>query len=170
MKKIIFLLAVGLSLCFSSQAQTSTGAKKFGYVNSDELLRVMPEAKKADSTLQAFVKSMDEQYKAMLSEGQKKYADYTANESKWSEVVKESKEKEMEDLQNRIQEFQSTAEEKIGNKRVDIYKPLLEKAQNAIKAVGEEGGYDYIFDAAQLLYVKDSENITSKVKTKLGIK
>lgn len=165
MKKVIFLLAVGITVSMNLQAQ-----KKLGYVNSQELLQMMPEAKKADSVLKAYMTGMDEQYKLMMAEGQKKLADYQANEKTWSEIVKETKEKEITDLQSRLQEFQGSAEDKIQAKRSDIFKPLLEKAQKAIQDVGEEGGYDYVFDGSQLLFVKESENITTKVKTKLGIK
>jgi len=165
MKKIIFLLAVGITLSIGAQAQ-----KKMGYVNSQELLQVMPEAHKADSTLTNYMKDIDNQYKVMTGEYQKKMDEYQTNSKSWSEVIRETKEKELGDLGNRIQEFQSGAEEKITNKRSEIFKPLLDKAQKAIKAVGEEGGYDYVFDGTQLLYAKDSEDITPKVKAKLGIK
>ena len=84
--------------------------------------------------------------------------------------VKEVKEKELMDLQNRIQEFQQSADDKMGKKRQELFKPILDKAQKAIKDVGSEGGYDYIFDGGQLLYAKDSENIVPAVKAKLGIK
>ena len=46
MKKIVFLLALGITIGFSAQAQ-----KKFGYINSQELLEKMPEARKADTSL-----------------------------------------------------------------------------------------------------------------------
>lgn len=165
MKKIIFFLALGLTFGFSVHAQ-----KKLGYVNSQELLTLMPEARTADSALQKYMLSMDQQYKAMVEEGQKKLAEYQANEKTWSDIVKETKEKEIEDIQRRLQEFQMNAEDKIQNKRSEIFQPLLEKAQTAIRSVGEEGGYDYIFDGSALLYVKDAENLLPKVKSKLGIK
>lgn len=165
MKKIIFLLAIGLTVGFNAQSQ-----KKLAFVNSQELLEVMPEAKAANEVLQKYLKEMQDQNGVMMAELQKKSDDYTNNAKTWSEVVKETKEKEMTDLNNRIQEFQANADEKIANKKNEVLKPLYDKAQKAIKDVGVEGAYDYVFDGSQLLYAKDSEDITPKVKAKLGIK
>lgn len=167
MKKIIFLLALGLTIGFGYQAQAQ---KKMGYVNSQELLESMPEARKADSTLTRYGKDLEDQIKAMITDYQTKLKDYSEKAKTMSDAVKEVKEKELGDLQNRIQEFQQGAEEKLGRKRQELFKPILDKAQKAIKDVGTEGSYDYIFDGSNLLYFKESENILPQVKAKLGIK
>lgn len=167
MKKIIFLLALGMTIGFGVSAQAQ---KKTGYINSQELLETMPEARKADSVLTKYQKDLEDQLKTMATEAQNKYKAYTEQGKTWSDAVKEVKEKELSDLQNRIQEFQQGADEKMGKKRQELFKPILDKAQKAIKEVGAEGGYDYIFDGGQLLYAKDSENIMPSVKAKLGIK
>ena len=165
MKKILFLLAIGITLGLSAQAQ-----KKYGYINSQELLESMPEAKKADSAWQKYGASIEGQLKDMGAEITAKYKEYDEKGKTWTDAVKEQKEKDIQRLQQSAQEFQQTAEDKISKKRSELFKPILDKAQGAIKAVGTEGGYDYIFDGAQLLYAKDSENILPQVKAKLGIK
>lgn len=165
MKKIVFLLALGITIGFSAQAQ-----KKFGYINSQELLEKMPEARKADTALQQYGKSLDDQFRTMATDAQTKFKEYEEKGKTWTEPVKEVKEKELQDLQTRIQEFQQGAEEKVAKKRQELFKPILDKAQKAIKDVGVEGSYDYIFDGSGLLYAKDSENILPLVKAKLGIK
>jgi outer membrane protein len=165
MKKILFLLALGITVGFNAKAE-----KKTAYINSQELLETMPEARKADSSLAKYQSELESTLKGMFTEYQNKMKDYETNATKWSEPVRETKEKEIRDLQNRLQESQQSAEEKMSKKRGELMKPILEKAQNAIKAVGAEGGYDYIFDGSQLLYAKESENIMPQVKAKLGIK
>lgn len=167
MKKVVFFLTIGLvvGLGISASAQ-----KKTGYINANELMESMPEAKKADSAYQKFSQELEDQLEVMYKEYQTKIKDYDGKSATWSEAVRETKEKELRDLQNRIQEFQQGAEAKVGKRRQDLFKPVLEKAQNAIKAVGTEGGYDYIFDGSQLLYAKEGENIMPLVKAKLGIK
>jgi outer membrane protein len=167
MKKIIFLLAIGITIGFGVSAQSQ---KKTGYINSQELIETMPEAKKADTAIRRYAKDLEDQLKTMDAEAKTKYADYTANGNTWSDAVKEVKQKELNDLSNRMQDFQQGAEDKIGKKRQELLKPVLDKAQKAIKDVGTEGNYDYIFDGANILYAKDSENIMPLVKSKLGIK
>lgn len=169
MKKIIFLLAVAITASLS-QVQAQTKNAKLGYINSQELLNLMPEATQADTTLARYMKSLDDAYKAMAQEGQQKLQEYQAQKDSWTPAVRETKERGLSDLQNRMQEFQQNAQDSIQAKRAQLFQPLLEKAQAAIKAVGKEGGYDYIFDGSALLYANDAENLMPKVKTKLGIK
>jgi outer membrane protein len=80
--------------------------------------------------------------------------------------------KEIQDLQNRIESTQQSAQEKVGQKKQEVYGPILEKAEKAIKEVGKEKGYDYIFDNSQqiILYYKDGDNVLPFVKAKLGLK
>lgn len=167
MKKLVLFLALGLLIGNAAFAQT-----KFGYIDSRELLSAMPEVKKADADVEAYAKTFEDQLKTMTKEYETKIKDYQAGEKTMSEAVKEVKQKEIMDLQNRIETFQGSAQEKIAAKKSDIYKPLLDKADKAIKDVATEKKYDYIFDAASgaLLHANETDNILPLVKTKLGIK
>jgi outer membrane protein len=109
----------------------------------------------------------------MLGEYQNKLQDYQANAESMSNLVKQSKEKELVDLESRITAFQSNAEESFDAKRAELLQPLLEKIQNAINAVGKEKGYTYIFDTATgaTVYIgTDAVDVTKDVKAKLGVK
>jgi len=167
MKKFVLFLALGLFIGTATFAQS-----KFGYIDSRELLSAMPEVKKADTDVEAYAKSFEDQLQTMTKEYETKIKEYQAGEKTMSDAVKEVKQKEIMDLQNRIEAFNSSAQEKIANKKSEIYKPLLDKADKAIKDVATEKNYDYIFDAASgaLLHAKDSDNILPLVKAKLGIK
>jgi len=167
MKKFVLLLACGLFIGNLSFAQA-----KFGYINSDELLSIMPEVRKADSNLQLFAKSYQDQLEQMGKEYQKKVQEFQAQEKTMSEAVKEVKVKEIQQLEERIQTTQQSAQEKVAKKKEDLYSPILEKADKAIKDVAKSNNFDYVFDASRgnLLYAKDSDNILPLVKTKLGIK
>ena len=76
----------------------------------------------------------------------------------------------MESLYERIQTFTSSAESDLQLKQIEMLKPFQEKLIEAIKIVAKENGYTYIFDKNTVLYYSDSEDITNKVKAKLGIK
>lgn len=170
MKRIVLFLAFGLLIGNLAIAQTA--ATKFGYIDSRELLRAMPEITKADADLQTYAKSFQDQLQTMSKEYEKKVQEYQAQEKTMSEAVKEVKQKEIVDLQNRIESTNQSATEKVEKKREELYKPILEKADKAIKDVAKEKGYDYIFDASNgvLLHARESDNILALVKTKLGIK
>ena len=93
------------------------------------------------------------------------------NEKTLPDAIKEVKQKELQDMQGRIQEFQQSAQENIRKRESELLKPIIEKAKTAIAAVAKEGAYSYVFDssAAGFLYKPDGDNMLAKVKTKLGI-
>ena len=140
MNKII----LGLALIFSTSM--SFAQQKIGYINSEELILSMPEAKKADADISAYAKTFQDQLTTM--------------------------QKELQDLQGRIQSTQQSAEEKIAAKRQDLLKPITEKADKAIQDVAKEKGYTYILDSStgSIVYATQADNIIQDVKNKLGIK
>ncbi|WP_276134669.1 OmpH family outer membrane protein [Polluticoccus soli] len=166
MKKTVLFLACGLLL------SSMTFAQKFGYINSAELLQAMPEIKKANADAEAYAKTFQEQLQTMGKEYESKVQAYQASEKTMSDAVKEVKVKEIQDLQARIESFNQSAQEKVGKKKEELYKPVLEKADKAIKDVAKEKGFDYVFDTSSnvLLYAKETDDILPLVKTKLGIK
>jgi outer membrane protein len=169
MKRLLFTLACGLLICNASLAQTTL---KLGYINSQELLSMMPERAKADTLLQQYAKQFQDQGEAMQKEYQAKVQQYQASEKTMTDAIREVKTKEIQDLQSRIEGFSQSAQEKVGQKKQEVYSPILDKADKAIKEIAKEKGYDYIFDASQgvLLYGKDGDNILPLVKAKLGLK
>ena len=165
MKKIILLVACSFALLSNVNAQTL----KLGHINSQELLAMMPEVKKAD--LKAYAKSFEDQLETMTKEYQKKMGDYQAQEKTMTDAVKEVKQKEITDLGARIESTQKSAEEKVMAKKQELFKPILDKAEKAIKAVAKEKGFDYVFDLStgSVLVARDADNMLPLVKAKLGI-
>ena len=169
MKKFVIFLACGLLIGNIVFAQASP---KIGYLPTAELLQSMPERAKADSDIAKYAKSFQDQIDIMMKEYQTKGQQYQANEKTMTDAMKEVKMKEIQDLQNRIESTQQSAQEKIQSKKQEIYAPILDKAEKAIKAVAKEKNYDFVFDQSGgvLLYGRDSDNILPLVKAKLGIK
>lgn len=167
MKKIILFLACGLLIGNAVFAQA-----KLGYIDSRELLKAMPEITKANTDVEAYAKTFQDQLQTMGKEYEKKAQEFQAGEKTMTDAVKEVKIKEIQDLQGRIESFQQSATEKVEKKKQELYAPILEKADKAIKDVATEKGYDYIFDASSgaLLHANEANNILALVKTKLGIK
>lgn len=146
---------------------------KIAHVNTAEILDAMPDKAKAEKELETYYGELEKQLQVMATEYQTKMQDYEANQATMSNLVKQSKEKEIMDLQGRIQQFQANAEQEFEAKRAEKLSPILEKIQNAINAVGKEKGYTYILDVATgaAVYIgTDAVDATKDVKAKLGIK
>lgn len=175
MKSTLRLLVAVLFLAGSIQLNAQT--YKFGHIDTQKLLQSLPDYSQAQEKLQAEGKSIQDQMEIMQVELNNKYNDYMENEKlpagdpkKWSDIVKADKEREIQDLQKRAQEFQMTAQQKMQEKQQELMKPILEKIDNAIKEVAKENKFTYIFEVTTLLYYsEESIDITPMVKAKLGV-
>jgi len=80
---------------------------------------------------------------------------------------------ELQDEYQKIQNFQQTASQDLQRQQEQLLAPITQKLQNAIQAVGAEGGYTFIYDMSipAILYTgTGAEDVSAKVKAKLGIK
>ena len=84
---------------------------------------------------------------------------------------KQDKIAEITALEERIQAFQQNAQQSLQKKEQELLEPILSKARKAIEDVATEGDFTYIFDKSigSILYAKESENVLSLVKKKLGL-
>lgn len=167
MKKILFLLAVVISVSTFGQ-----GKQKFGHINSNDLLMAMPENQQARDALQAHSKELETQMMAMQAELEQKYNDYLAKKDSLSALIQKTKESELNDLNTRIQAFQQTAQQDLQEKEAELLKPIIEKARNTIREIASEKEYTYVFDTstgALVFWPEDSDDLLPLVKAKLGI-
>ena len=165
MRKIIFLTG----LCFLTLS--SIAQNKFGYIDSQELLLLMPERKSAETEVQNFAKSLEAQLASMTAEYQESVQEYQINETTYTDLVKQDKVAEITGLEKRIQTFQQNAQQSLQTKEQELLEPILSKARKAIEDVATEGDFTYIFDKSvgSILYAKESENVLTLVKNKLNL-
>ena len=102
---------------------------------------------------------------------QTQLAEYSEKMKTYSEAMRATTEEELQGLQQRIQRFQETAMAQLEKTQNDLMQPVMEKALNAIKEVGKENGFTYIFDMnAGILYAaENSQDVLPLVKKKLGL-
>lgn len=174
MKNISKLLVFVFVLTLSSAGF----AQKFAHIESQKLLNDLPETKAANETLEKEAKKMEEQIQVLSAEYQNKYTTWMENqqlaegaEEKWSDAIKQDKEAEIMQLQERIQKFQQTAQQDLQKKRAELYEPILEKIDQAIKKVAKANNYIIVFDKNAVLYIDEAQckNITDDVKKELGL-
>ena len=173
MKNVIKSVLIVSFIIFSISTTTNAQSKlKLGHVDSEEILKSMPERDSALAKLKDYSKSLETQFQSMQSELETKYNDFMANQSTYSDLIKQMKQKELEDLQKRIQDFQQSAQEDVQKKEQELLKPIIDKAKKAIEEVAKENGYTYVFDRSLqvLLYSDPNDDITPLVKKKLGVK
>ena len=165
MKKIV-LAAVAILAGFALQAQP-----KFAHVNFSELVQLMPEADQARATMAASSKEAQETLQAMQEEINNKYSQYEQKVSTWSPAIRESKEKELTDLNRRAQEFYQNIQQELQQQQEQLMAPIYQKAQEALNTLAKEGGYVYVFDRQSALYIDDTQStdLTPVARKALGI-
>ena len=163
MKKI-FVIAIASLMAFTA------GAQKLGRVNFNELVMLMPEMDAARETIAAAQKEAEETYAAMVEEYQGKVSQYQQKSGSWTAAIKESTEKELMDIQNRIQEFQQNISQELQQQQSQLVAPINEKANNAVQELAKAKGIDVLFDASQAIYFSDAVvDLTAEARKALNI-
>jgi outer membrane protein len=163
--KITFVSALIIACSFTGKAQ------KIAHINLDSLISIMPETKTATQSVQDYAKQLETQVTAMQTELQTKYEDYQAKQTDMPALVKASKEKELNDLNQRIQDFQQQAQTDYQKKSAELSKPVYEKAKKAIDQVAKDNGYRYVLDTStgMVIYNEPADDIFMLAVKKLGI-
>jgi outer membrane protein len=173
MKRFLGIAAIALMAIFAGQNIVAQSFK-FAHINSDELIKIMPEYDSATVKLEKQRTELVNQLELMTVELNNKADKYNKESKTLTEIVRQAKEQELQDMQNRIQTFQTTAQTTLQEQQVALTQPIFNKVDKAIKEVGKEGGFIYVFDVSkgQMLYFDEakSTNILALVKTKLGLK
>jgi outer membrane protein len=169
--KIISKSLIVLAFCILTLGVSAQNQEKFGHINFADLYALMPGLDSVKSVYERYAASVQDQFDAMQNELQTKITDYQNNQSTMSEIIRQTKEREITDLQTRMEAFQTSAQQDLQNKEVELTTPIIEKAQNAVKEVARENGYTYILNSTggMLLYADPGDDITDLVKKKLGI-
>jgi outer membrane protein len=152
-------------------AATMQAQNNLGYLNSMEIIYVMPEMKDVQKKLNQYSLELDEEFKKMTDGYRKLEADYKMNASKWSETIRQLKEDELVQEQQKIQRSQEAFQQDLTEKQQLLLEPLLMKADSVIKLVAKEKNLQYVFDTSKnaLLFAEESGDISKFVKMKLGI-
>jgi outer membrane protein len=164
MKKIAMVSLMALSI-FGASAQ-----QKIGYINTDELISVMPEAEKADAELKEYQASLSQQGQDLMKELGDKDSLFVRDSAKLSPSMREIKKNELIALYQRVQNWNQQAQEMYQQEAQKKIAPLRQKAMDAIKAVAEEKKYTYILDNSSVIVGPPGDDVLPLVKAKLGVK
>ncbi|MCX6261821.1 MAG: OmpH family outer membrane protein [Bacteroidia bacterium] len=173
MKRFIGISVLVFMVTFVGQNALAQNLK-FGHINRTELIQAMPEFDSARVKLEKLNTELQNTAELLQVELNNKYETYLKESKNLTDLVKQTKEQELQDAQKRLTDFQTNAQTQMQEMQVKLFTPVTEKADKAIKEVGKENGYIYIFDLSQnqILYFDEakSTNVTQLVKNKLGLK
>jgi outer membrane protein len=168
LKKLLFVALFAIS-CIVVSAQTP----KFGHVNSQEILMAMPELTTIEKEISDLGAIYESELLKLREEYNAKIAEYQEKQATMHESIKQVRQGEIAEMEQRIVTFNQQANQDLQRKQQELLAPVIEKIKKTIDEIGNENAFSYIFDlsAQSVLYTgKDAQDITALVKTKLGIK
>jgi outer membrane protein len=170
MRKLIKLFA----LLFLAGIFSSAGAQelKFGHIDLQGLVQLMPERTTAETDFNNFQTELEEVLGEMQQNYQQKLKELEELGEEASEVKRNAKITELQDIQQRIQNYQVTANQQLQQKQAELLQPVFDKAEKAIEEVAKEQGLFYVFDIGTrvVLYKSNqSMDLLPLVKQKLGL-
>jgi len=171
MKKLFKVALVAVCILFVSNF--AKAQVKIGYINFGEVIREMPEAKTVQTTLDSYQKQFIDQLTIMNNAYQTAVKEFQAQSATMTDAVRTSKTAELQDMQKRMQDYQTSAQQQVETKSNELIKPLSDKARAAVTEVAKEKAYTYVFDTSQgapLIVSPDGDDLMAAVKLKLGLK
>ena len=162
------LIAVALTL----GATTFTNAQsKVAHIASQELIEQMPEYTAAMNQLEKLQKTYDTEIKDMVTEAQATMKRYEAEAQTKTDEENAKRAGELQQTQRTIGEYRQNAMQELDNKRMELLRPVMEKAHTAIQKVAREKGYDYVLDSTTGagILMADGYDLMPDVKKALGI-
>lgn len=143
---------------------------KFAHIDSQKLLTELPSWQKAEEDLKAENSKLEDQMKIMSNELQQKYTQYVQQRDSLPDLIRATREKELQDTQERIQSFGQLAQQSLQQKEQALMAPIITALEAAIKSVAEEGKYIYVFDTSSqviLYHSEQSHDISAQVLAKM---
>ena len=161
-------LAIAIVLFIGTQVSAQT---KVAHIDLQVLMTSMPEMKTAQDQMKKIQETYDKDYKNMVTEYQTKLQKYEQEAPTAGDALNDTRSKEMQDMGSRIQQFEQTAKKELGQKELDLIKPIMEKAQKAIQKVAKAKGVNYVLAATTgsgVLFAEGGIDLLADVKKELG--
>lgn len=144
---------------------------KIAYIDANALVAAMPETLEAQKQLQTKQADVEKEFANMQQQYQSMVEEFQSKESTYTDIVKNAKIKEIENLQQRIRQFAEIAQQELEKSNQEMMKPIVEKARKAIEEVAKANGFTYVIAKEALIYTApNAQDLLPLVKTKLGIK
>ena len=170
MKKLIIC-----AICAICGFTTANAQAKFGHVNIQEVMQAMPEFTKAQNEIKALQDQYEADLKSMQEELNKKAEAFEKDQATLPENIKQRRQNELQEVYSKIQQSYQDNQQALAKAAQEKQQAVTTKVLDAIKAIGESGGYVYIMqigisEVVPYISTTLSTDVTAQVKAKLGLK
>ena len=154
----------------SMPAEAQVKEARFGHIDTQTLLEAMPERNSIQSEIEGAAAQYEQEIVRMQGELEGKVAEYQQKAESWPAAIRAQKEQEITMDQQGLEQFYATVQQELASLEAGLLEPMIERAREAIEAVGAEEGFTYIFDTSSGATVfNGGEDVLPLVKAKLGL-
>lgn len=168
MKRYLATLFLVTSLVMGAFAQDV----KFGNIDMAKVFELLPESQAVEDELAQLKAAYDNEIQKMGEDYQNKVSDFVSIQQSLDPNIAEARAQEIEQLQQRIQQFRERAAKSLREQRKEKTQPIVDRVSQAIQTVGQKYGYTYIFDLHQagILFFspQQCDDVLPLVKAELG--
>jgi outer membrane protein len=164
LKSLFIAIIMALPMTFS-YAQS-----KVAHIDTQKLIGEMPEVIAAQKQLEQLEKTYATEIENTYKEFQTKAQSYSADAANQTDVTNQARQKELETMQQNINQYRETAAQDLQKKQVEMMRPLYDKARVAIEKVAAGQGFDYVLDASAggSVIMAKGKDLMADVKAELG--
>lgn len=166
MKRILMIAAMAV-MSAAAFAQDF----KWAYVDFNEIVMLMPDMDSARATMEENQKTNEEILMAMYDEYQTKMQQYQQKAESWTPAIRESKEKEIMEIQSRLEQTQQSLQQELQALQQNLQAPIYEKAQKTVSDLAKAKGVSVVFEKSSLLYLDPAQgtDLTPEARKALNI-
>lgn len=167
MKKICFcILSLLFSVTIQAQQPSTNAPFKIAALDMDSLLSIMPEYTVAMDKAQLYYEELEKKMFNLQTE-------LTTVKKEAGEYPSELHKAQIEDLQNKIDDYKVSAQEDFENCKEKLLEPIYEKISKASQKVAAKKGFAFVLDSSKskgnVIFAADAYNIFDDVCKELHI-
>ena len=166
MKNYLILISLLIGGSLLTQAQTV----KFGHINLEELVSLMPARDSAMQKYQKYMAEIQEVYEGIQVEYRTKMNEYQQKSASWTAAILESKEREIYDIQQRLEQYSQSANQEMQTMQSVLFAPVYNDAREAVRKIGKELDLIYVFDSVGMPYIDEEQSVNLMDKAKAALK
>jgi outer membrane protein len=144
-----------------SQQPASPPAGKFGFVNTERILRDAAPAQRAQKKIEVEFQKRDQELARIADQLKRMQNDLEKNSMTMNETQRRTKEREFGDMNREFQRKQREFREDLNQRRNEELAQVVEQANRVIRHIAEQEKFDIIFQDA--VFASPRIDITDKV-------
>lgn len=156
------------TVLFVGATSFTSAQSKIAHINKQELIKAMPAYAQAQAEIDKLGKTYEATIQGSLKELDIKLKQYNAEAEGQTQDANQQRMEEVEGMKQSLGQYQQQAQKDLQEKEYNLLKPIVENADNAIKAVAKAQGFQYVVDSAMLI-VADGKDLMVDVKKHLSI-